>query len=83
MIVCGKCGAIGTTPCSVPRCGWTPIVQKRVQCVSCGGKGWVGAATGGMFAAIGRLAMAGRLPKRDCPDCNGLGWTNAGEGKDG
>lgn len=38
-------------------------------CKRCDGLGWIGAATGGQFAAIGRLAMAGRLPKTPCPYC--------------
>lgn len=42
-------------------------------CPYCDGRGWLGAATGGQFAFIGKLAVNGRLPTRDCPKCEGSG----------
>lgn len=42
-------------------------------CEHCEGRGWLGACTGGQFAYIGRMAMAGRLPMRECPKCEGSG----------
>lgn len=48
------------------------------RCTICDGRGWLGAATGGMFAYIGRLALSGRLPIRTCAKCNGSGETSDG-----
>lgn len=42
-------------------------------CPRCEGKGWVGTATAGQFAYIGKLAMQGRLPTAPCSRCNGTG----------
>jgi len=42
-------------------------------CPRCDGRGWVGKATGGQFAHIGRLALDGRLPTETCPRCDGTG----------
>lgn len=47
--------------------------EAEAVCGTCGGRGWVGAATGSQFANIGKLAREGRLPKRPCADCNGTG----------
>lgn len=40
-------------------------------CTYCDGRGWLVSCTAGQFAAIGRLALAGRLPTIDCPRCSG------------
>lgn len=48
-----------------------PAQGVGVACGECDGRGWLGAATGGQFAALGRLAAAGALPTRTCPVCQG------------
>ena len=46
---------------------------KPKRCDYCEGRGWVGDCTGGQFAAIGRLALMGRLPTKECHVCEGTG----------
>lgn len=41
----------------------------RPVCPECDGRGWVGAASGAQFAALGRLAVSDRLPMQPCSRC--------------
>lgn len=51
----------------------TGLAHTLEWCKECDGRGWLGACKATQFASIGRLALAGRLPTRDCFGCEGTG----------